>query len=192
VENKPTMIADRPRLTAEAFFEIAQLPENQDRRLELQDGEIIEMASSRKKNTITAMRIGHFISAIVIPADLGYVTGADGGYKLAPRTVRQPDVGYISKVRAGGLDGIEFDTAPDLAVEIVSPDEDVLKKAREYFKAGARIVWAVYTDEQVVLVLTPTADGDYSLRELGIDDTLDGGDVLLGFSVAVNAIFPTE
>ncbi|MDZ4767327.1 MAG: Uma2 family endonuclease [Chloroflexota bacterium] len=87
------VVADHQRLTSETFFEIAHLPENQERRLELDDGEIVEMPSSRRVNTVTGGRILYFVNAIVIPNELGYVSGADGGYKLAPRTVRQPDVG---------------------------------------------------------------------------------------------------
>jgi len=136
------------------------------------------------------MRIGHFFNAFVIPRDLGYVTGADGGFKLASRRARRPDVAFISKARGVTLEGIEFDVAPDLAVEVVSPDEDVFKKAREYLHAGTRMVWAVYADEQIVYVMTLDDDGGIHSLPFGIDATLDGGDVLPGFKLAVKDIFP--
>ena len=179
-------------MTAEAFFAFASLPENRDRMLELEDGEIVEMAPVRNINGVLCGRVIYFVNAMVIPNDLGYVTTPDTGYRISPKTVRQPDVGFISKARAGKLNKVGFAVAPDLAVEVVSPDEDVLKKAREYLAAGTRMVWALYAEEKIVLVITRKPDGGYDVRELGIDDTLDDGDVLPGLQIPVKAIFPSE
>ncbi len=175
--------------TAEEFFEIAGLPENDEKRLELDDGEIVEMAESSPKNTVTAMRIGTFINIFVMPHNLGYVTGADGGFKLEEKRVRQPDVAFISKKRVPKLPR-RFGIAPDLAVEVVSPDEDVFKKAREYLLAGTRLVWAVYTDEKTVYVFQLDADGSVRSKPFDIHATLDGGDVLPDFTLPVKDIFP--
>jgi Uma2 family endonuclease len=183
------MLIHEKLYTPEEFFEIAALPENEDRRLELDEGVIVEMTSSRL-NTVTAVRIIHFLTNFVIPNDLGLVTGADGGFKLAGGNVRRPDVGFISKDHGVKLVGIAFNLAPDLAVEIVSPDEDVFKKANEYIAAGTRIVWAVYAEDKVVYVIRPTDDGELRVQKLGIDETLDGGDVLSGFKLPVRDIFP--
>jgi len=160
--------------TAEEFFEIASLPENEDKRLELDDGEIVEMAESSPTNSVTATRISTFINNFVIPRNLGYVTGADGGYKLAEKRVRQPDVGFISKARLPKLPK-RFQIPPDLAVEIVSPDEDIFKKAREYLHAGTKMVWAVYTDEKTVHIMQLDEDGGLKSKPFDITSTLDGG-----------------
>lgn len=176
--------------TAEEFWRLASLPENEERRLELDDGVIVDMGSSSRINTVTAMRIGTFLNNYVIPNDLGYVTGADGGFQLSPRRVRRPDVAFVAKTHEVTLEGVEFSIAPDLAVEVVSPDEDIFKKAREYFAAGTKIVWAVYTDEKRVYVFLPDASGSLSIHPYGEDDTLDGGDVLPGFTLPVRDIFP--
>lgn len=77
------MVLGKKLYTVEEFWEIAHLPENEERRLELEDGVIVEMAVSSPINTVTAGRILHYLNAFVIPRDLGYVTGADGGFKLA-------------------------------------------------------------------------------------------------------------
>ena len=186
------MVLQHERLyTVEEFWEIARLPENEGRRLELEDGVIVEMASSSPVNTVTAMRIGHFLNAFVIPRDLGYVTGADGGFKLAPRRSRQPDVAFISKTRMPELPR-EFKIAPDLAVEVVSPDEDIFKKAREYLHAGTQLVWAVYPDEKTVYVFRLDTDGEVRSKPYGLDKTLDGGNVLPGFTLPVRDIFPDQ
>jgi Uma2 family endonuclease len=183
------MVLREKLYTAEEFWEIASLPENEDRRLELEDGVIIEMAESKPINTVTAMRIGYFFNAWVIPRDLGFVTGADGGYKLAEKRVRLPDVGFISKERLPKIPK-RFEIAPDLAVEVVSPDEDVFKKVREYIAAGTRLVWTVYPDEKTVYVFRPAESAELRVQQFGLDDTLDGGDVLPGFALPVRDIFP--
>lgn len=174
--------------TAEEFWVIARLPENEGRRLELDEGVIVEMAASSPKNTVIAGRVIHYLNAFVIPRDLGYVTTPDGGFKLAPKKVRQPDAAFISKTRAPELPD-EFEIAPDLAVEVVSPNEDIFKKAGEYLRAGTRMVWALYADEQTVYVFHLDEDGKLSAQPMGMDETLDGEDVLPGFKLAVKDIF---
>jgi Uma2 family endonuclease len=127
----------------------------------------------------------------VIPRDLGFVTGADGGFKLASKRVRLPDVGFIAKEHLSQLPG-RFEMAPDLVVEVVSPDEDVFKKVREYIAAGTRLVWTVYPDEKTVYVFRPAEGAELRVQQFGLDDTLDGGDVLPGFTLPVREIFPEQ
>lgn len=175
--------------TAEEFWKIARLPENEGKRLELDEGEIVEMAASKPVNTIIAGRVIYYLNAFVIPHDLGYVTVPDGGFKLAPKTVRQPDAAFISKARVPKIPH-EFEIAPDLAVEIVSPHEDVWKKANEYLRAGTKLVWAVYPNDKIVYVFRLNDDGSLQGQPFDISATLDGGDVLPGFSLLVSDIFP--
>ncbi len=183
------MILEEKLYTAEEFWEVAQLPENEGRRLELEDGVIVEMASSKPINTVIAGRVIHFLNAFVIPKNLGYVTVPDGGFELSPKTVCQPDAAFVSKKLLPKLPS-NFKLAPDLAVEIVSKNEDVLKKTNEYFRAGTQIVWAIYADEKAVYVFQLDDDSNLRGKTFGIDDILDGGDVLPGFSLPVRDIFP--
>ncbi len=176
--------------TVEEFEEIAALAENEERRLELDDGVIVEMGSSSKLNTFTTLLISSFLIPFVVSRQLGYLSGPDGGYVLSPGRVRRPDLGFITLERGVNLVGIDYDRAPDLAIEIASPHEDTLKKAREYFDAGTRLVRVVYAEEQTVIVLTPDEDKNFNAHRLSADDMLDGGDVLPGFSVRIKAIFP--
>ncbi len=184
------MVVQEKLYTVEEFFEIAALPENEDRRLELDEGVIVDMGSSSRLNTVTAIRIAHFLASFVIPNNLGYITGADAGYRLTSGRARRPDVAFISRVHGITLEGVAFPIAPDLAVEVVSPDEDVLKKANEYIRSGARIVWAVYTEEKAVYVIQPANGDELRVQRFDLNATLDGGDVLLGFKLAVRDIFP--
>jgi Uma2 family endonuclease len=185
------MVLREKLYTVEEFIKVVQLPENDGKRLELDDGVMIDMGSSRRINTITTMRIGHFLNTHVIPKELGYVTGPDAGFKIGSRTYRQPDVAFITKEKLPDLKGIYFTIAPDLAVEVVSPDEDIFKKAREYLSAGTRMVWAVYADEKVVYVMRLDPDGSIRSTPFGVDAILDGGDVLPSFTLPVRDIFPS-
>jgi Uma2 family endonuclease len=175
--------------TAEEFWKIARLPENEGKRLELDEGEIVEFELSSPLNSITAGRVAYFLNIHVMPQNLGYITGPDGGFKLAPKTVRQPDAAFISKTRAPKIPR-EFEIAPDLAVEIVSPHEDVWKKANEYLRAGTKLVWAVYPTDKIVYVFRLNDDGSLRGQPFDINATLDGGDVLPGFTLALRDIFP--
>ncbi|MCC6805284.1 MAG: Uma2 family endonuclease [Anaerolineae bacterium] len=76
---------------------------------------------------------------------------------------------------------------PDLAVEVQSPDQSdkfMADKAAYYLANGVRMVWLVYPEKRLVEVLTP--DDRHLLNDA---NTLDGGSVLPGFSLAVRDIF---
>lgn len=180
------MAIQQPLMTADDFFEWVNLPENDNRRFELDDGMMIEMPPSSPLNTVVAQRISYFLSNHVLPRDLGYITGPDVGFQLGAGHVRQPDVAFIAKSRLPELPS-RFEIAPDLAVEVVSPNEDVLKKTREYLSAGTTLVWAVYPHEQIVEVFRAESPRWQTLTG---DDTLDGGDILPDFSVPVRELFP--
>jgi Uma2 family endonuclease len=78
--------------------------------------------------------------------------------------------------------------APDVAIEILSPDQNraqFIDKIQFYLLHGVRLVWIVDPATSLVTVQKP---GDDAVI-LGAGETLDGGDVLPGFSVAVDEIF---
>lgn len=180
--------------TAAEFWEIAQLPENDEKHLELVDGVIVELAPSSPKNTVLAAKFVRFLGNFVDERDLGYVTGADGGFTLGPRQVRLPDAAFISKDRVPELSS-SFDVAPDLAVEVVSPNEratQVLNKVSLYLRAGTRLVWVVYPEDKIVDVCRLSPDGGVDVQTVKADGVLDGEDVLPGFTLPLKLIFPAE
>lgn len=186
------MTIDAKFYTAEEYLEFAQLPENEGKRFELIDGVIIEMPPSSKRNTVTAARIIRLVGTFVDDHDLGYVTGADGGFEIAPKTVLQPDVGFIRKERVTNLDGVTFAGAPDLAIEVISPSEspyDIRRKTDKYFDAGASMVINVFANDKVIQVWTLDGTGKH-VETYGVDDVFNGGDVLPGFTLPVKQIFP--
>jgi Uma2 family endonuclease len=185
------MVTREQTYTFDEFWAYIQMPENQLARFELDEGLIFKMGASSKKNTVTAGRIIHFLNSHVLPRQLGVVTGPDAGFKIGSKKYRQPDVAFIAQARVPNLEGAYFTIAPDLAVEIVSEDEDVFKKAREYLLAGTQLVWAIYTDERKVYVFQLHADGSLRVQEYAENAVLTGGNVLPEWQVAVKDLFPS-
>ena len=77
--------------------------------------------------------------------------------------------------------------APDLAIEVVSPNDSAKalnRKVNQYLRSGARAVWVFYPDTRQVDV--HAAHGVRKLRE---GDVLEDRDLLPGFSAAVRRFF---
>jgi len=180
-------------VTVDEYLEIIALPENENRWLQLVAGVIEEMPPSSSLNSMIAVAISSHLYAFASEKNLGYVTGADGGFVLGKHEVLIPDVGYISRERSSGIPTKIFAVAPDLAVEVISPGEssrDVLDKARRYLLAGTKMVWAFYPEAQVADVIRLSAEKELIIQTLHITDTLDGGDVLPDFSLPLTKVFP--
>ena len=177
------------RVSVEEFEKMAALPENQDKHLEYIGGEVIEVVSNSLSSQIAA-RVLARISIHVETNNLGYVTGADGGYRVLGEDY-MPDVAFISKSqhpKRPRETWVSF--APDLAVEVVSPsdrDPKIAVKAVNYVNAGT-LLWYFYPEDQEVHIYEPGKP----VKTLTINDTLDGGKVLPGFKVALKDIFPAE
>lgn len=179
--------------SAEAFWELSNLPENEGVRLELSEGELIEMPPAGGKHGGCVFQIGLPVGIHVNQHKLGYVTAAETGYILhrnpdGKDTVRAPDLGFVVAARLpNGLPAGHIPVAPDFAVDVVSPTDranDVEKKVMQYLDYGVRLLWIVYPDIRTVLVYTAAG-----VTRHGIEDTLDGGDVLPGLSIPVRSIF---
>ena len=159
----------------------------QHKRTELVGGRLIVREPPGFRHGVIAMEIGRRLSVFVRERRLGVVVAAETGFKLFsdPDTVRAPDVGFVRAERVP----LPFPTgypsiAPDLAVEVLSPDDrpgEVLAKVSDWLRAGTRLVWVVDPDRRVVRVYRE--DGSESL--LAADAEVDGEDVLPGFSCSV-------
>lgn len=78
--------------------------------------------------------------------------------------------------------------APDLVVEVLSPEDrvaDLTRKLREYFEIGVRLVWVVDPGTRSVFAYRALTD----VREFRDSDRLPGDDVLPGFEVPVAQLF---
>lgn len=182
-----TPVTDR-LLTAEDLY---GLPE-EDVRYELEDGRLVVSEPPGWTHGEIAVAIAAPLHAFVRAHGLGRVVVASG-YVLArrPDTVRGPDVSFVRAERLPPREVAHrfYEGAPDLAVEVVSPNDraaEVARRVAGYLRAGTRAVWVVYPDTRSVAVHTP----DGLARLHGPGAVLPGGDVLPGFSAAVDELLP--
>jgi Uma2 family endonuclease len=161
-------------------------------RYELLRGELKKMAPASHQHGSTVMNVSTPLDQHVRANDLGKVYAAETGFKIGtnPDTVRAPDVAFVSRQRleeAGDVQGY-WPGAPDLVVEVISPGDiyiEVEEKVLDWLKAGAKMVVVVNPRKQIVTVRRSIND----IVTLTADDTLDGGDVVPGWSMAVKSIF---
>src|SRR5258708_3121005 len=147
--------------TADDLWQMAQ--SNTAQRYELVKGQLVEMPPAGDIHTVLVIWIAHLLLTYVVAHDLGEITGPDGGYILAsdPYTVRAPDVGFIAKARLQPMTGKYYPFAPDLAVEVVSPNDAasaIDDTVIEYFSAGTRLVWVIYPKSKTVHVFCAAND----------------------------------
>jgi Uma2 family endonuclease len=159
-------------------------------RGELIQGVLCEiMPAGGQHGEIAAILISMLMN-IVRPRKLGKVTGTDAGVLLEPNFVREPDIAFFS-VEKLPLDVIVtgyYEVIPDLVVEIASPGDTNVEshdKARMWLSFGVPMVWEVLPGWRSVNVHRLNRP----IVVLNEDDTLDGGDVLPGFSCPVREIF---
>ena len=172
--------------------ELLAIPRDGMRR-ELIGGELIEMQPAGFFHGVTSNWLGTYLTVFVKEHDLGIVTTAETGFKVStdPDTVLAPDVGFVAKARLPAdlstLVGF-FPGAPDLAVEVVSPNDtyhEVETKIARYLDAGTRLTWVVRPKQKRVEV--HRADGTSVL--LSANETLDGESVVPGFELPIGRIF---
>jgi len=173
-------------MTAEELLRL-NLP---DKRTELVRGVLVVREPAGYQHGQVAAELLVAIANHVTANRLGRVFAAETGFTLArnPDTVRAPDVAFISTARLPDPAPRGFaELAPDLAVEVLSPDDrpgEVLAKVGNWLTAGARLVWVV--DPVRVLARVYRADGSESI--LDDADALRGEDVLPGFEYPLSAI----
>jgi Uma2 family endonuclease len=160
---------------------------------ELVNGQLVERnmgAESSRVGTRLCSRLDLFCEE----HDLGSVWGADNGYQCFPHArglVRRPDVSFVKKGRLPGDVSPKgwVRIAPDLAVEVVSPNdtaEELEEKLDDYDKAGVRLLWVIYPEARKARIYR--LEGPPAV--LGEDDELSGEDVIPGFRCPLRAILP--
>ena len=161
-------------------------------RGELIRGVFCEVMSAVGEHGEIVMNLGILLGVFVKPRRLGRLSGSDAGVRLErdPDTVREPDIAYISaekmplNVRATSY----YEVVPDLVVEVASQSDtlqSINDKARMWLDYGTQLVWVAFPNSRSVDVHA-AGSAVFTLSE---NDTLDGGDVLPGFSCAVRDIF---
>jgi Uma2 family endonuclease len=165
------------------------------KKYELVDGQLVERHMSQLSNWV-AGRLHRVVDIFVDEHRLGWTWASAQGYVCfpdSPRKVRFPDVSYVRRDRLpeGPTSEGYIDVPPDLAVEVVSPNDtayEVVHKVLEYLDAGVALVWVIDPEARTTQVYRRDGSTDL-LREGG---ELLGEDVLPGFRCRLVAIFPEK
>lgn len=176
-------------LTAEEFYAYCVGKEG---RLELVDGKVVEMPPVNPNHGDLDSVFAGILGPFVRLHQLGRVY-INTGFILRrhPDLVRGPDQAFVSAARIAANPPPErgfWPIAPDLALELVSPDDkahEINEKVQDYLDAGVRLVWVFYPRTRQVHIFRPGAP----VEVLRGDAILDGGDVLPGFQLQLESLW---
>jgi Uma2 family endonuclease len=175
-------------MTAE---ELLRLPRD-DKRHELVRGELRTMAPTGWGHARATSVFDRSLGDYVESHQLGEVVTGEPGFRLTtdPDTVRAPDVAFVCRERldAVGEPRGYWPGAPDLAVEVISPNDlytEVEEKVAEWLEHGCRLVFVANPRRRTVAVHR----AGQPVRILGEDAVLDGEDVVPGWTLPVRALY---
>jgi len=156
---------------------------------ELVDGTLVEKAMGYKQSVV-AVAISSILRLFVSKNQLGFISGADGFFRLHS-TTRGPDVAFVHRDRFphGKLPNDSYPAiAPNLVVEVLSEGNtrgEMNRKRLEYFHAGVQLVWIVDLANRTVAIYRSSS----SYRLVGEEDLINGEDALPGFECKVQEFF---
>jgi len=188
-ERSKVSSATKPNLlTADDLLRL----DSQGVRGELVRGVLHETMSPGIRHGKIVVRLGAKLFNFVKPRKLGTLVASDAGVWLErdPDTVREPDLAFFS-AEAMPLDADipgYAEVVPELVVEIRSPSDSrryVADRAAMWLSHGVSLVWTVHPDNRSIDVYR----AEQPMNVTTVKDTLDGGDVLEGFSCNLTEVF---
>ncbi|HEY8602462.1 MAG TPA: Uma2 family endonuclease [Thermomicrobiales bacterium] len=196
---EPVPGVDR-RVTAD---ELLRWPEdlNDQWRYELIAGRLVRMSPTGFEHGEVTLNLSAPLHSFVKRHKLGVVTAAETGYLLSQLhegdTVFAPDIAFISTSRlanqpAPGTTGRRsyLRVAPDLAIEVASPDQhrsEMAAKAQHYLTAGVQHVWIIWPGRREVDVWR--SGSPEPIATLKDDDWLAAPELLPGFEFRIADLF---
>lgn len=170
--------------------EFDRLEEPDELSYELDEGELVVMTKPRPLHNRIVERLYWELHRYLESHPVGEAFIFEYLFVLGPNTKRAPDVSFLRAERAKQIDpNADIPGAPDLAVEVLSPNDTVSamrRKIRQYFAAGAQCVWVVYPETREVEVWRESARAQIVLQET---DLLEAPDLLPDFSLRVGVLF---
>lgn len=162
-------------------------------RYELVNGQLVERKMGTESSWI-AGRIFYRISRFLEDHALGWAFPEGTGFQCFRedrQRVRKPDMAFIGygKFPGQNLPRGFARVPPDLAVEVVSPNDlysEVEQKVEEFLQVGVSLVWVINPDNRTVRVHHPQG----KVTQLRENDELTGEGILPGFRCRVGDLFP--
>lgn len=176
--------------------DLAALPDDPEYRYELVEGRLVKMSPTGGTHGRRTHDLGTALGNYAVQHGLGVVLGAETGFNLTRpgerrETVLAPDIAFVRAENAPLTETDDFPRlAPDLVGEVASPSDSrrrMAVKARRWLDRDARLVWVVWPRRREIDVWLPGAAQPHILTAA---DTLDGADVVPGFSIPVAQVCP--
>ena len=155
-----------------------------------------ELVMSPKNNFYHGDICSRLSAALVTYAHrhkLGAILDSSTGFWMNNRNCRAPDISFVSRARLQAL-GFKratntfFPGAPDLAVEILSPNNtrsEMNERSKDFLESGTRLAWIIDAEAQRAEVCR-----SLSQRKLiGNGGFLEGEDLLPGFRYPLAELF---
>jgi Uma2 family endonuclease len=157
---------------------------------ELIDGTLVEKYGSFWGAAIVGALCGD-LARFVDENELGVCLMGNLPFRLRPGLIRVPSFSFTPWERFPNAELPDEEiasTVPALVIETPNTTNTVAeldRKASEYIAAGCQLVWAVDHATKTAKVYTSTNQ----IRELDETGTLDGGNVLPGFTLSIADLF---
>ena len=165
---------------------------------ELVDGVLIKMSPTGYQRGKYGRRLAQALGVFVDQHELGDVVIGETGFLLSqpgePDTVLAPDIAFVRAERVPPANSPEIAKfqrlAPDLVVEIASPDQyrlEMAAKANVYLHAGVCLIWVVWPGPRTVDVWQ--SGSSCPAVTLTTNEVLNGMDVIPGFAFPLAGLF---
>jgi Uma2 family endonuclease len=148
-------------MTAEEFFDWCGRPENAGKRLELDNGRVVEMPSPGRRHGTVCGLTTRLLGNYTFTRGGGSVATNDSGLivRRNPDTVRGPDIMlFLTAATFDDIPAGPADETPALVVEVLSPSDNMtrtLRRVRQYHGRGVPLVWLIDPEERTVHVYRP-------------------------------------
>ena len=173
------------------YRDYIDLPESEEKRYELIDGELYMLPSPTPKHQQILGTLLVSFAEFVADRALGTVLIAPLDVVLSDEDVLQPDVLYISTARQSIVTDQNIRGAPDLVVEVLSPgtaDRDRTIKRARYLKFGVREYWIVDPETRTIEVLKAGQTDSETVRVFS-EGTSAISPLLEGLTIDVTGLF---
>jgi Uma2 family endonuclease len=180
------MNAAKIQLTAEQFD---NYPFEEDKRYELDEGELIEMTRPAYKHNRVVGNLFGELRDYCLKSRVGEALLSENLYALSPSTRRAPDVAVILGDRRSELENAKvIGIVPEIAAEVLSPSETprmIHRKLKQYFEAGVKEVWLIDPEVKEVEIWTGPALPEHELGGMAMITS----PLLPGFKLSLETLF---
>lgn len=183
------MTATVNRLTYDDLVALQDLPEYEHSRLEIIDGELYVAATPVPFHQRVISNILYGLESVVRPRRLGIVYTAPVTVRLSAETAIEPDILFIRWDRLPIIGPTVVEAAPDLVMEILSPDtrrRDLTVKKLLYERSGVPEYWII-DPKRLEVAIYSLADGQYAA--VPIRDAVARSIVVPEFTITLADLF---